>query len=136
MTMTIETETTAGITRKRPQGRTVTPSRALTWRKTASGHALYLRDRGQPLATVEPEAQHVGMWRVRMPDGWVSDMANLARAKDAAIRSVLFVFNRKETATDRPPVAQTAEGAAGMTVRNADEMGLKNGLAGGIDHGL
>ena len=96
--MTIETETAAGIT----------PRRALTWRKTASGHALYLRDRGKALATVEPDTQHAGMWRIHMPDGWVSDLANLPRAREAAIGSVLFVLNRKETARNRPPVAQTA----------------------------
>jgi len=107
--MTNETEITTGIQRKRPLGRTVTPSRALTWRKTASGHAIHLRDRGKPLATVEPDAQHAGMWRIHMPDGWVSGMANLPWAKEGAIRSVLFVLNRKETATERPPVAQTAE---------------------------
>ena len=100
------------------QRRGVTPSRALTWRKIASGHALYLRDRGKPLATVEPDAQPVGMWRIRMPDGWVSDMTNLARAKDAAIRSILFVLNRKETARNRPSVAPMAEGPSLGRQRN------------------
>jgi hypothetical protein len=90
---------------------TVTPARALTWRKTASGHALYLRDRGKALATVEPDAQRAGMWRIHMPDGWVSDMANLSWAKDAAIRSVLFVLNRKETAAEAPPVRVSLEAA-------------------------
>ena len=104
---TIEMETAAGITRKRPLGRTVTPASALTWRI-----AIYLRDRGKPLATVEPDTQYAGMWRIHMPDGWVSDMANLSRAKEAAIRSVLFVLNRKETATEAPPVAPMAEGVA------------------------
>jgi hypothetical protein len=99
--MTIE-ETTTGITARS----------ALTWRKTASGHALYLRDRGKPLATVEPDTGHLRLWRVHMPDGWVSDLANLPRAKEAAIGSVLFVLNRQETARNRPPVAQTAEGVA------------------------
>jgi len=98
--MTIE-DTAAGITARS----------ALTWRKTASGHALYLRDRGKPLATVEPDAQHAGMWRIHMPDGWVSDLANLSRVREAAIGSVLFVLNRKETARNRPPVRANAEGA-------------------------
>ena len=87
----------------------VTPASALTWRKTATGHALYFRDRGKALATVEPDAQHAGMWRIRMPDGWVSDMANLSWAKDAAIRSVLFVLNRKETASAAQPLAKDVE---------------------------
>lgn len=41
----------------------VTPASA--WRKTVSGHALYLRDRGNALATVEPDAQH---WHVAHSD--------------------------------------------------------------------
>ena len=32
---------------------------------------------------VVPDAAHRGMWRVRWPDGRLSDMTNLARAKDA-----------------------------------------------------
>jgi len=103
--MTTIEDTTAGITR-----RGVTPSRALTWRKTASGHALYLRDRGKPLATVELDGQHAGMWRIHMPDGWVSDLKNLPWAKEGAIRSVLAVLNRKETPAGAPSVTQTAEG--------------------------
>jgi hypothetical protein len=30
-----------------------------------------------------PDAVYPGMWRVRWPDGRLSDMTNLARAKDA-----------------------------------------------------
>jgi hypothetical protein len=30
-----------------------------------------------------PDAVHPGMWRVRWPDGRLSDMTNLTRAKDA-----------------------------------------------------
>jgi len=89
---------------------TVIPSRALTWRKTTSGHALYLFNRGRPLATVEPDTQHAGMWRIHMPDGWASDMANLSWAKDGAILSILSVLNRRQTARNQSPVAQTVEG--------------------------
>jgi hypothetical protein len=32
---------------------------------------------------VVPDATHPGMWRVRWPDGRLSDMTNLTRAKDA-----------------------------------------------------
>jgi hypothetical protein len=32
---------------------------------------------------VVPDAAHPGMWRVRWPDGHLSDMTNLTRAKDA-----------------------------------------------------
>jgi hypothetical protein len=36
------------------------------------------------LAEVIPDDEHAGMWRIRWPDGQLSDMVNLARAKDAA----------------------------------------------------
>src|SRR5262249_59920462 len=96
-------EETGGITR-----RGVTPSRALTWRKTASGHALYLRDRGKALATVEPDGQHAGMWRIHMPDGWISDLANLPRAREARnrLRSLRF---KPERNGQKPP-ARCANG--------------------------
>ena len=32
---------------------------------------------------VVPDSAHPGMWRVRWPDGRLSDMTNLTRAKDA-----------------------------------------------------
>jgi hypothetical protein len=38
---------------------------------------------GPVMATIEPDANWPGMWRVRWPDGRLSDMTNLTRAKDA-----------------------------------------------------
>ena len=32
---------------------------------------------------IVPDAKHPGMYRVRLPDGSLSDMVNLTRAKDA-----------------------------------------------------
>ena len=43
-------------------------------------------------ATIEPDANWPGMWRVRF-GGMLSDMANLSRAKDAAISIVLRSLN-------------------------------------------
>jgi hypothetical protein len=37
------------------------------------------------LATVVPDADWPGMWRVKLPSGRVTDMVNLSRAKDAAV---------------------------------------------------
>ena len=34
---------------------------------------------------VRPDVRWHGMWRIHSPDGRVSDMVNLSRAKDAAI---------------------------------------------------
>jgi hypothetical protein len=44
------------------------------------------------MATVEEDANWAGMWRVRF-GGKLSDMANLSRAKDAAISLVLRELN-------------------------------------------
>jgi hypothetical protein len=46
---------------------------------------LYYGNSRAPLARVLPHARYVGMWRIAWPDGRVSDIVNLARAKDAAM---------------------------------------------------
>jgi hypothetical protein len=46
------------------------------------------------MATVEADANWPGMWRVRF-GGMLSDMANLSRARDAAISIVLRELNAK-----------------------------------------
>lgn len=47
-------------------------------------HHLFYGDARKPIFKVVPGDIHFGMWRVLSPDGSLSDMANLARAKDAA----------------------------------------------------
>jgi hypothetical protein len=54
--------------------------------------------RGRVLAVIEPERQWLGMWRVRMADGHVTDMLNLSRAKDAAASLSLATLNRRQEA--------------------------------------
>ena len=45
-------------------------------------------------AAVEPDLKYAGiMWRIRFPDGRLSDMLNLSRAKDAAITCALRSLN-------------------------------------------
>jgi hypothetical protein len=46
-------------------------------------HGLHYASAKHPLAEIIPDAQWSGMWRVRGPDGQLSDMTNLSRAKDA-----------------------------------------------------
>jgi hypothetical protein len=48
-------------------------------------HALHYGQAQSPLVWVEPDSVYPNMWRVVWPDGRVSDMVNLARAKDAAL---------------------------------------------------
>ena len=51
---------------------------------------------GRLLATVEPDQKWNGMWRVRLPDGFLSDMVNRTRARDAAISLALGALNRQD----------------------------------------
>jgi len=56
---------------------------------------------GPVMATVEPDAKWPGTWRVRF-GGRLSDMANLSRAKDAAISLVLSELNGGSHANKSP----------------------------------
>ena len=47
------------------------------------------------LATVEPDAQWAGLFRVRFPNGHTTDIVNLTRAKDAAVILALSDLNLK-----------------------------------------
>jgi hypothetical protein len=47
-------------------------------------HRLYLGTRLSGYSVV-PDEQYPTMWRVKRPDGSLSDMVNLPRAKDAAM---------------------------------------------------
>jgi hypothetical protein len=65
--------------------------------------------RGRVLATVEPDKEWKGMWRVRMPDGHLTDMVNLTRAKDAAVSLALGVLNRRVSPAEAPPMRSFAQ---------------------------
>ena len=47
--------------------------------------ALHYGTSKTPLAWVIPDAKYPSMWRIKWPDGHLSDMVNLSRAKDAAV---------------------------------------------------
>jgi hypothetical protein len=57
-----------------------------------------LSNRGRVLATIEPDLTWPRMWRVRLPDGCLTDMVNLSRAKDAAASLALGVLNQHREA--------------------------------------
>ena len=50
--------------------------------------------RGRALAAIEPDREWPGMWRVRLPEGYLTDLVNLPRAKDAAASLALRVLNQ------------------------------------------
>jgi hypothetical protein len=54
-------------------------------RKPTTNAALTLSVGRRPTLRIEPDLTYSGMWRVRLPSGTLSDMANLSRAKDAAL---------------------------------------------------
>jgi hypothetical protein len=53
------------------------PSPQICW-------SLYQGRSRHPVVRVVPDANHAGTWRVQWPDGGLSGLANLTRAKDAA----------------------------------------------------
>jgi hypothetical protein len=57
------------------------------------GDRLLLRAGRRLLSAIEPDAEWPGMWRVRLPDGRLSDMANRTWAKDAARALALATLN-------------------------------------------
>ena len=59
----------------------------LSWR----GYALHAMGRRGHVVSIEPDEKYPGMWRIRQPDGSLSDMVNKARARDAA-RSIALQF--------------------------------------------
>jgi hypothetical protein len=67
---------------------------ALSWR----GNRLFLKEGSALLAEIVPDPQWSGMWRVRLPDGSLSDMVNITRAKDAARSLALLALNRPKKA--------------------------------------
>jgi hypothetical protein len=57
---------------------------------------LYAQGQRVPIASIESDSKWPNMWRVRLPNGKLSDMANLARAKDAARIAALAILNAQE----------------------------------------
>ena len=53
--------------------------RDAVWR----GDRLFVR--GRLVAKIVPDQQCPGMWRVQLPNGYLSDIVNRSRAKDAAL---------------------------------------------------
>jgi hypothetical protein len=55
-------------------------------------------NRGRVLASIEPDEIWPDMWRVHLPDEYLTDMVNLSRAKDAAAWLRLAILNRHQEA--------------------------------------
>jgi hypothetical protein len=55
------------------------------------GRKLY--HHGQVMAEIIPDQTYPSMWRIKLPDGSISDMVNLARARDAAASLVVQAYS-------------------------------------------
>jgi len=72
-----------------------------------------------PLARAVPDDRYPSMWRIAWPDGRVSDMTNLTRARDAAAAICergpparnRRLFRWERDTSRRPPEARTARQA-------------------------
>ena len=65
-------------------------SLSLDWK----GHELMFGHRKMNIRVVEDERYPGVMWRVQGPDGKLSDMVNLSRAKDAAKSMALGMLTK------------------------------------------
>ena len=63
-----------------------------------------------PLADVVPDNHWPNMWRIAWPDGCLSDMANLSRARDAA-----------QAIAERGPPARNRTILRWVTVKHVEE---------------
>lgn len=59
-----------------------------------------------------PDSKWPGMWRVKRPDGTLTDMANHTWARDAAKPILLSILNRQETAPGASPSDFAGDGEA------------------------
>jgi hypothetical protein len=57
------------------------------------------------LLRIERDGVYPEMWRVRLPDGSLTDMVNRTRAKDAAVSIAHRLLNMSENLSEAPPTA-------------------------------
>src|SRR5262249_22603238 len=74
-------------------GRGMIESHQLAWRTIENGFALHRWQTKTPLLHIVSATVYPGMWQVLSPDGRLTDMANLTRAKDAAVSIALETLN-------------------------------------------
>ena len=71
----------------------------LTWK----GNKLCLGAR--KIVEIVQDAKYPTMWRVKKPDGSLTNMVNITRARDAARGWALRILNTQESGADGPPIA-------------------------------
>ena len=74
-------------------------SQRLTW---VGDELVYGR---RTLLRIVRDRVYPEMWRVRFPDGSLTDMVNRTRAKDAALSIAHRLLNMSESLSEAPPTA-------------------------------
>jgi hypothetical protein len=90
----------------------------LQWSEADGVHVLHLGKRTTALLHVVPDKSYPDMWRIRFPDGSLSDMVNLIRAKDSALHIAVATLNRENR------VQQSIAGRAGSDFPDASAVGV------------
>jgi len=92
-----------------------------TWHEQSDGWALHAIGHRSAIVHVVPDKVWPGMWRIRHPNGRLSDMANLSWAKDGAIAVAMRWLDPRKVSRRRAeqsrPVASPMrhiEGAAAL----------------------
>ena len=67
-----------------------------SWTGHPDAWVLHAIGHRQSIVHVVPDNVHQGMWRVRYPNGQLSDMANLSWAKDAAIAIAMRLLDPRK----------------------------------------
>jgi hypothetical protein len=77
--------------------------------------ALRLDGKGKALLQIVADGRYADMWRIKLPAGGVSEMANRTRARDAVMSLALMILNgpnkRQETGTEAPPIRSSVPSA-------------------------
>jgi hypothetical protein len=99
------------------------------WLPTAD--SLALKRSGRVVAGVVRDERHPSMFRVKLPDRSISDMASLARAKDAALRLADHApQTRPQCAVERPSM-RSDDGTATTDVGRNGELAARKNVGGG-----
>lgn len=102
----------------------------LTWRSEGTQLSLYHGSNCRPLVGIEPDSKYPGMFRVRYPNGNLSGIVNLTRAKDAAAVFALRRLNPKpqETAAEHHTTRQKLDRASEQPRGRSRTPALRNGV--------